>query len=1427
MTVGSLVKPGVEVEQVITPTSPTVISPTLVPVVVGPCFAIMEPFSSDGSLDSDAEVSIAASLRSTSVLGALVGAASTVLGVSVDGGDIQVISLPAVAVGSNLQTSAIPAAIQKKLTGVLCKLDGNKIVITSKTAGANSSLKIWAKQTLIDAGVPGVTVDTTMANSALAFTTHEDVTYSGQGPYRNQKYEVPYENLPVLSFHPGTDELVFSEDEIDLYRTFLGSTYKLSKTSAVNWTSYLTSSTKLNNHALAHGAPFTAVRQSLYALSTVGSKTNKVMNLGRDASVRIPLSNDISGVTNYPDASEDFYISAEAKGAQDYLGDNSKNVGPFVGTLGNALNIKFVQADQAAPTVVWDGTSKVTITYCDSNVGNVNPPTTYTELNAQILADTDLPIQFQSFLLVYPADKGAVAIDGATATLHNLTWYLSGGQDPVNFGANPLAGIDDGVIVLGSVKTDTASADPCSLVTGKNLYISINGAPVETITIPAAKADLLTALTALTGITATEENWFSEYAADTGKTFQIELDATGDFKGHAATLEISGDAGVMETLFAGYTTKTEALVDGSGAGPVVLDANPGPGAGTRYNLLSATALQKALKPGSITVDFGSTLLVAHVVSETPNPVGIAATQMTLSHSGFHPLAGNMGDAFQIEFDATGTLANTVSEIQTALSAAGDGTGFGATPAADQFLDAAVIKLDNSAGTDYLVIYDKDATAGNVIQFVSATNAFETAFSGTLDFFGKPLTTTLGNIKVTDYSSDAALPMRAVPSVAFPAPAGWSILNKTAATSLVDYGTGQIEVNFDSKFVFATAWTQTATYTRGAASFSTRTKRNYAGIIWTGRSTKVSSNDRLWDNGSVVGTIVKTDNLALNGAPASPWGDGAVLVLNNEALDKGTYKSSWYISAENLPESGGRSIPELICDDASKLCTVRHALNRGPNGIPLTGSSTISAKFRALRLDVTAEANNPGLSTFADTEELAAKLGPIDPTNPLALGIFCAMLNAGNAEVSAMGVSATTVNEPEGTVKAYKEAAEELEKYEAYAIAILTQSKSVHQIFDAHASTMSEAANKKERVVIINDDLPSEKVATLVMSGAGVTAADQGGNKWHFDFGESVNFVGFLDGQKDANGNEIVASVGSNFTPAQGIYLEREGDAYRYLVIKLVSASVVEVDIAPAFDEDQGAGTSGNGDAFYHTSSDDLDEFDVSGEKGSIFVRQAAIDLSATAGKNTAMSTLYEIAGGVSGFKSRRTLYVQPDATAMLIDGVEFVLPGYYYCAAIAGMTAGYTPAKPFTNVPILGFTRVINSSDRFSDRQIGVAAAGGVWWVIQDTPGTSVYTRQQLTTDMTNKKTQEYSIVKAIDFCAKQLRNAVGRFIGSRNIDPGLLNEIGLVVQANLNRLAGKVVQQATLGALEVVPDSLDEIALDVNFEPFYPNNKIRIKIFV
>ena len=59
------------------------------------------------------------------------------------------------------------------------------------------------------------------------------------------------------------------------------------------------------------------------------------------------------------------------------------------------------------------------------------------------------------------------------------------------------------------------------------------------------------------------------------------------------------------------------------------------------------------------------------------------------------------------------------------------------------------------------------------------------------------------------------------------------------------------------------------------------------------------------------------------------------------------------------------------------------------------------------------------------------------------------------------------------------------------------------------------------------------------------------------------------------------------------------------------------------------------------------------------------------------------------------------------------------------------------------------------------------------------------------------------------------------------MSQIGLSITGNLKSLVGDVVADAKLKTIYVVEEALDEMAIEVELVPFYPCNKITIRLII
>lgn len=573
-------------------------------------------------------------------------------------------------------------------------------------------------------------------------------------------------------------------------------------------------------------------------------------------------------------------------------------------------------------------------------------------------------------------------------------------------------------------------------------------------------------------------------------------------------------------------------------------------------------------------------------------------------------------------------------------------------------------------------------------------------------------------------------------------------------------------------------------------------------VTRGVANKAAVGDELWIDGVRVGAITYvapgglTDRLKI---------DQSLTISTNIGKD-------FYIVAKGLSASpaADRPYPELIVSSDGSV-TLKNEVLRDTAGVALTsvtGRAPIYLTYTAVRQDVSPLAATPGLLRIDSVEQLESQLSPINTQNPLALGLYFSLINAPGVQVTGLGVDAVSADAPFGTVEAFTRAAEFLEAYEVYAIAPLTHDKSVGEVFNTHVTVMSDSEQKGERIVLFNSKAPTNKLDTLVASGASGNSVGSSGTQ--FDTGVT-NLSALLL-------NAGVNPAGTLATSA-GVYLDIASDAKRYS-IQTVSGSIVT--IRTSF-------SSGDNDDGYYATTDLNDPPLASilvNETFAIRIRGASLtNVDGTPNKQSMAETY---AGIGQGYLNRRFWHTMPDRCAATLEGVEQSIEGFYMNAGIVGMISQQVPQQSFTNFPMAGYTRVFGSNDFFSEKQLNIMAGGGTYIIVQDSPGAPLISRMALTTDLTSIETRTDSITKIVDFTAKFLRRGLKNFIGRFNITQGFLDTLGTVVQG----LLGFLVENGTLisGGLNNIiqdEDAPDTVLIDVTLDVPYPCNYLRLTLLI
>ncbi len=563
---------------------------------------------------------------------------------------------------------------------------------------------------------------------------------------------------------------------------------------------------------------------------------------------------------------------------------------------------------------------------------------------------------------------------------------------------------------------------------------------------------------------------------------------------------------------------------------------------------------------------------------------------------------------------------------------------------------------------------------------------------------------------------------------------------------------------------------------------------------------VMAGDELFIDGLLVGLVTAV----------APGGLVNVLKVNKSLPISTNLGNFWYIQAHNLTNVGTRPRAQLIVDSQGAP-NVKFGILRDTNGAmvnPTQARAPLYVSYSAIRKDLSPSAAQAGLVTIDSQTMLESVMSPINTLNPLALGMFFALVNAPGVQITGLGVDAVSADAPFGTPEAFNRAAEFLEAFEVYALAPLTHDATVAQVFNTHVNFMSEPGQKGERIALYNPAQPTHRLDTLVASGAdGNTVGSSG-----LSFDTGIPNIGSL------LLNKGISPVGT-IPVSAGVFLDIADDAKNYS-ISAVSGSVVTVRIT------FNAGT--NDDGFYSTTALNVAPLpsQLIQETFAVRVRGTALTNADGTPDKSAIASTYSALG--QSFLNRRFWLTAPDSAAATLGGVEQIIDGFYMNAAIAGMIGQQPPQQSFTNFPMTGFTRVLGSSNFFSERQMNIMAAGGTYIIVQDSPSAPLISRMALTTDLTSVETRTDSITKVVDFTAKFLRRGLKNFIGRFNITQAFLDQLGTVIGG----LGGYLVESGILVGFNLNnivqdEDAPDTVLIDVLIDPPFPANYIRITLVI
>lgn len=439
-----------------------------------------------------------------------------------------------------------------------------------------------------------------------------------------------------------------------------------------------------------------------------------------------------------------------------------------------------------------------------------------------------------------------------------------------------------------------------------------------------------------------------------------------------------------------------------------------------------------------------------------------------------------------------------------------------------------------------------------------------------------------------------------------------------------------------------------------------------------------------------------------------------------------------------------------------------------------------------------------IQDVGDIDDLIS--GALHPDNPLKWGVFKALENSNGTEVKY-----TSVCDPDDPSSWADVLGLLLGRDDVYEMVPLTRDQTVLDLYVAHVTAMSSPEQALWRAVWVNlqgvPEIPIVAAGSDVPGHISATTSD-----------EEVALATLLD-DPDTSGSQYTILRNTNANADFLTNNVQAGDIVRVLFT-----------------------SDGFGNATY--SEYVVDEVIAEDELRLLTGPDAPINVAAKfeIWRNlTATEEAAEIAINGGSYGDRRVRAVWPDT----IESSGTVQPGYFLCAALAGLASGVLPHQGLTNVELSGFTDVPRTTSKFNRSQLDAMALGGVWIVTQNVLPASagvgqIYTRHALTPgDYDDINQREEVATRNVDSISYRFKDYFRPFIGKTNVTP--------VMRARLEMETGKLItllmsesDSVDLGpqliAGEIVdlrPHAVerDRFILELNLTIPYPFNVFEIKL--
>jgi hypothetical protein len=536
-------------------------------------------------------------------------------------------------------------------------------------------------------------------------------------------------------------------------------------------------------------------------------------------------------------------------------------------------------------------------------------------------------------------------------------------------------------------------------------------------------------------------------------------------------------------------------------------------------------------------------------------------------------------------------------------------------------------------------------------------------------------------------------------------------------------------------------------------------------------------------------------------PVKAATSGAFTIVEiSESLPENILQLSSSLHAKLFLPQTSVQIPQLIKENGEDIVNWTQeayyiTINQGITAYDprlLTNDSTaarlpvVAAKLFVEHRDLLQNYVN-AIDSVRDLADVATKLGTVHPDNPLAQGVYEAVLNAANQIVYFIGVGS---NDLAGYTAAIK-ISEKSDK--VYSFVPLTFDREIQDAVVAHVNAYSTPEVGRWRIAWISvEDQKTKLIYDNLENGQPykATVTDDPSVSGVQNRLVTIEGARFLE-----DGVRTNDTIRINFkTDADGktVY-----DEYVVDHVKTNTTLTITKSIASAIDVPTKVQVVRN-----YTKSE----------------------------------RAYNIAHVGGDYNNRRVRCVFPDTYK---DSKGVVKQGYLAAAGLAGLRSGVVPHQGLTNSEFLGAYDLSKTVIEFSQDDLNTMAEQGIWIISQEVVGATAYVRHQLTTDERSLNTSEDSITTNVDCISYVLKRTMEPFIGRYNINrenvmivrEAVVKQLDYFATSTYTARAGNQLVSFTPATdiLRLEPNSTykDRIDVEVRLNVPYPLNYLAIKLIV